>query len=665
MPRFLKLLAMFLTSAACAAAAEPVRYSVLSASNPAGTQTTWSGPDGERRVEFEFNDRGRGPKLSLHVWLGPDGVPQRLEATGHDYFKNQVDEHFSIEAGHARWKNASENGEKDLAGKAFYLSLAGVPEEGALLAQALLASPGGSMPLLPEGEARIERVGELEVHAKGQSRKVVQYNVSGLGLSPTPVWLDQDQTFFAAASPWFAVLREGWESVNSDLVAAQDKAQEARFASLAKTLGRKPASAVVFRGATLFDSETAAAKPGMTVVVSGDKIAAVAPDAEVQAPAGAEVIDAKGKTLLPGLWDMHVHLGGPEDGLLHLAAGVTTVRDMANDMDMLLKLRQQFDAGAEAGPRILMAGFIDSHGPYQGPSKVLADTAEEARAAVDRYAELGYSQIKIYSSMKPELVPGIIERAHGHKLRVSGHIPAFMTAEQCVRLGFDEIQHINFLFLNFWADQVPDTRTPARFTEVAERAADLDLGSEKVRAFIALLKEHGTVVDPTVNVFEAMFTDRPGSVSRSFAPVASRLPPQLRRSLYSGGLPVPQGKDERYRASFQALLKMLRTLYEAGVPIEAGTDSFAGFGLHRELELYVEAGIPSTKVLQLATLGAARIMHRDAELGSVTPGKLADLVLVDGDPVWNMPDIRKVELVLRGGTVYRSADLDRALGILP
>src|SRR5262249_37500200 len=154
----------------------------------------------------------------------------------------------------------------------------------------------------------------------------------------------------------------------------------------------------------------------------------------------------------------------------------------------------------------------------------------------------------------------------------------------------------NFLFLNFLP--VPDTRTPARFTEVAQHAAELDLSSEKVRAFLGLLKERNVAVDPTVNVFEGMFLGRPGVMGPGHAAVADRLPPQVRRNASAGGgLPVPPGMDGRYRDSERALLAMVKALYDNGITIEAGTDALCGFSLHHELELYAEAGIPAPKVL--------------------------------------------------------------------
>jgi len=366
---------------------------------------------------------------------------------------------------------------------------------------------------------------------------------------------------------------------------------------------------------------------------------------------------------MPGLWDMHVHVS-PGDGLLHMSCGVTSVRDLANDTDFLMQTRSRFDAGTEIGPRVVMAGFIDGRGPYQGPTKVFADTEEEAKTAIDNYAKMGYVQIKVYSSLKPELLPKIVEMAHAHGMRVSGHVPSGMNAEQFVRDGVDEIQHMNFIFLDFMP-QVKDTRTPARFTEVAAHGAEIDPKSEQVQAFIHLLKEHKIVLDPTLSIFEGMFDDRPGKMAQSFAPVADNMPAQVRRGFLYGGLQVPAGQDQRYQDSFQRMLDMAKTFYEAGIPIVAGTDSLAGFSLHRELELYVKAGIPAPKVLQLATLGAARVVKRDSELGSIAPGKLADVILVDGDPTAHISDIRRVKTVVKDGVVFQVADMDRALGVIP
>ncbi len=402
--------------------------------------------------------------------------------------------------------------------------------------------------------------------------------------------------------------------------------------------------------------------PPATIVIAGNRVAQVGPDGTIPIPRDAEVVDAAGKSVLPGLWDMHVHLNFESGALMNIAAGVTSVRDLGNDTDRLLEARRGYDEGTTIGPRVILAGMVDGPGPY-ARRKVLVDSPGEAIQAVDRYKSLGYEQIKIYSSVKPELVPVIIERAQRHGMRVSGHVPAFMTAEQVVRLGFDELQHMNFVFLNFMADKVKDTRTPARFTAIPEHLGEVDLKSERVGRFIALLAERKIVVDPTLNVFESNYLDRSGTMARGMAAVADRLPPTVRRAYLWGGLPVPPGMDEPYRATFEAMVRMLVALHRAGITLVAGTDHTAGFSLHRELELYAEAGLPAAEVLRIATLGAATVMHREKDLGSIVPGKLADLIVVDGDPSKRIGDIRRVETVVKDGILFRSSDLYRALGV--
>lgn len=646
---------------AVAQSPNPAKFSVLSAGSLAGKAVQTTRPDGTTDVEYFFNDRGRGPEVHGHYRFDTRGFPTAVDLTGRDYYKAPVDEHFTVADGEARWKSTSEQGQA--ADQAFYLTVNGAPLELAWLVQALQKATNQSVKLLPGGEARLERGMQTTLKAGGPAIGVTQFLITGLDFVPTSVWLDNNNRFFATPSAWFSVIREGWESSVDELIKLQDAAEDSRYRALAQRLARHPKT-IVIRHARLFDSVTATVKDGQTVWISGDQIQAVRPDSEFTTAAGAEVIDASGQTLLPGLWDMHAHVQ-PSYGILNVASGVTSVRDMANDIDLLARLRKQWESGETIGPRIFMAGFIDGRGPYQGPSKVFADTEDEARAAVDRYASLGYQQIKVYSSLKPELVAPIVAMAHAKGMRLSGHVPNGMTADQFVRAGADEIQHMNFIFLNFMADKAGDTRTPARFTDVGENAGALDQNSPSVAAFIRLLLDRKTVVDPTLGIFESDFTDRPGQVGAGWAPIVSRLPAQVQRAAKVGGLPAPGAKDQLYKDSYAAQLRMMKRLYDSGVALVAGTDNVEGLMLHRELELWVKAGIPPEKALQIATLGAAKVAKADSALGSIQPGKKADLVLISGDPVRNISNIRRCTLVIRNGAEYRSAELYAALGIRP
>jgi cytosine/adenosine deaminase-related metal-dependent hydrolase len=662
--------ALTLLGAAAGAAPEPpappppATFAVILGGTQAGIITVQATEASAYRIHFEYNDRGRGPRLDSTILLDPASIPVRIETDGNDYMKGPVAERFERTGAHAAWSSNGGAATRAASGRAFYLPFDGTPFDAGLLARALLRTPGGTIALLPEGEATIEKVGQVEVEAGNTRRTVVQVAIGGLDFKPVRVWLDADGGFFASASHWLTVVPRGWEDAVPRLLAAQDAAEEARSAALARSLAHRPARALAFTGATLFDADRAVLRSRQTVVIEGDRIAAVGPDGGVPVPDGAEVVPVKGKTLLPGLWDMHVHLGGV-DGLLDIANGVTTVRDMGNQMETLLAMKKSFDDGTAIGPRVVLAGLVDGSGPYTAPIKDKVDTPAQAQAAVETYARAGYVQLKIYSSIKPELVPLLARLAHEHGMRVSGHVPAFMTAEQFVRDGADEIQHENFVFLDFLFDTVKDTRTPARFTAVAEHGAGIDPSQPRVKALLELFLEHHTVIDPTINVFETLFVARRGAILPGWADVADRLPAQVRRAFLGGGLPVPEGKDALYRDAFRSMLAMVKAQYDAGIPMVAGTDEMAGFTLPRELELWVEAGIPSAKVLQIATLGGARVMGRDRELGSVAPGKLADLIVVDGDPVADIHTLRRVETVVKGGVVYSVPALDRAIGVQP
>lgn len=661
------LLALALAAPSAAAQQQPapadtVRYTIVSAGRTTGRVLEWREADGTLGTFMEYNDRGRGPRVRTRARVDAAGLPVWMEAEGVNYFKAPVRETFQLRDGRAIWQNSADQGEAPVPGPAWYSAETASPPQ-ALLARALLNAPGRALPLIPAGRVRIDSLSELRVSAGGRTRRVAQYAIHGFGFQPWTLWLDEDREFFANGGDWLASVREGWESVLPALFEADQAAERRWSEDLARTLPHRPAGPVVIRNANLFDAGTGASRPGTTVVLEGNRIRAVAPDGSVTIPAGAQVIDAAGKALLPGLWDMHVH-AGPVDGPLHLAAGVTSVRDMGNDTTNAPALARAWNEGVLVGPRMLMSGFIDGPGPFAGPTGLRAATPEEARAAVNFYADRGYVQVKLYSSLNPELVPVIVDEAHRRGLRVSGHIPEGMRAAEAVRAGFDELQHVNFLVLNFLSDTL-DTRTPQRFHGPGRHAAELDLNGPEMAEFVALLRDRGTVVDPTLNAFESLLVARPGTPDPVLADFAHRFPAPVQRGLRGGGLPVPEGMDQRYRDSFAAMMTLTAMLHRAGVRLVPGTDAMAGFAYLHELELWERAGIPAADVLRAATLGSARVMKRDAELGSIAPGKLADLVLVDGDPARRIADLRNVEMVIKDGVIFVPDELAGALGIAP
>jgi imidazolonepropionase-like amidohydrolase len=641
--------------------AEAGDYTVLTTGRPSGAMTV-TGEGAERSVAYSFNDRGRGPDLKETFRIGPDGYLEQVAIKGVDYLKAPVDESFTRTGAKGTWSSQADAGSSDARG--FYLTYQSTPEDFAVLLRALLKAPGGRLDLLPAGEARIRKVLDKQaVGPAGEKETVTLYVVEGLGLTPIPAWLDAKGQLFFSGSTWGGTIRKGWEGASAGIVEAQDEALRAREREVARTLQRKPTGALIIRHANLFDAKAKVMRPGMSVVVQGNRITAVGPDREVAEPDAAEVIDARGRALLPGLWDMHVHIADNSEGPLQLAAGVTSVRDMANDIDELNARRKRFETGELVGPRIFMAGFIDGPGPLAAPTKILASTPEEVVGFINRYADLGYEQIKLYSSLKPELVPVATKAAHARGLRVSGHIPAGMTADQAIDAGYDEIQHVNFVMLNFWPDAAGDTNTMKRFTVVGERGDKLDLGSPQVQAFLKKLHDKDIVIDPTVATFEGMFTAEPRKADPSLAAALPRLPPAVARGSYGGGMAKDDAQRAQYTAAYAKMVEMVGALHKAGVRMVPGTDGFDGFLLEREFELWAKAGIPNNDIIYAATLGAASVNHHDRQLGSIETGKLADLILVDGDPSKNISDLRKVGWVMKDGTVYDPKALYASVGV--
>jgi imidazolonepropionase-like amidohydrolase len=655
-PRILAMTPAFILAAAAAAATPGKRTDqILILGRVCGAQTVINSGGNEARAEYSYNDRGRGDHIVASWKLDAAGVPTEYSGGGNDYMKASVTESLHIADGKATWRNRSERGEKALAGEVFYVPNNAPPEFLGVLARALLRAPEHRLALLPAGEAWLEAAGSVQ--------ELTQYRIMGLDFSPTAIWLDRDGNTAAVTNGWFEVLPAMYGPLHAKLIEAQSAADTAWSLKLAEGNTHIPASDLLIRNARLFDPRDLSVTPGTSVLVRGTHIVRIAPDAELASP-GAEVIDAAGRFLMPGLWDNHQHFSGTV-GALDLANGVTSARDMANDTDQFPARVARFDAGTELGPRVFKAGIIDGPGPLAGPTKMLADTAPEAIKDVDWYADHGYGQIKIYSSVKPELVPLIADEAHARGLRVSGHVPAFMSAQQFVEAGADEIQHLNFILLNFLFDSVKDTRAMTRFTAVAEHARELGPENPKVQAFIAFLKRHHTVLDPTMNVFESMFCGDPTAVTPGLEEIVPRFPAQVRRGQLSGALVVPKGQEQAYREAFPSMLRLLKALHEAGVSIIPGTDSLAGYTLLHELELYARAGIPAAEVLRMATLTSARVIGADFQRGVIAPGKLADMILIDGDPSVRIGDIHKIALVIKGGRVFDPARIERDLGIAP
>ncbi len=640
-----------------------VQYDFVSSGVVKGSQTTIRMPNGSLDVRYEYTDRGRGPKLRSVIALDKAGLISKLRTTGYNYLKVTVDERFVASNGTTSWKNSAEQETHRDAMPRFYVSMEGTPEEGAILVRAALRARNSSLALWPSGVTNVSSVKTLVVSNGRQSKSVTMYEATGLDFTPVQLWLDESGELFMSGISWGAVIRSGWNSVLQQLLDAQNERVAELGKLVARTLPQRAGTAIAVTNVALFDSEAGSVVPNATVLFHGSRVAAVG-GADLTVPSDARRIDGSGKTLLPGLWNMHMHLFA-DFGPRLLAEGVTTIRDPGNNPEYIAKTKAQYESGELVGPRVIIAGLMDGTGKYTAPIGTTTSTVDEAIAQVRDWEKLGAVQIKIYSSMDPKLVPAIVKEAHARGLRVSGHIPAGMLAQDAVHEGFDEIQHVNFLFLNFMPDTMNHTQTPIRLTATAERAGTIDLQSQPVKDFIALLKTKEIVSDPTVGIFYTDSMTRTGDIaSTGFAEIADWLPPQVRRTLTTGGLPIGPGLDAKYRASAKAYLDMVALLHSNGIRIVAGTDDvLPGFDLIYELELYARAGIPPAQVLQAATIVPARVMHMDDMLGSLRPGKLADAIVVHGTPLDNIAQLRNVGTTIKGGVMYDTRALYATAGV--
>jgi len=635
---------------------------VVAATRPSGYLTTTTAGDGSISVVHHVVQNGRGPHVEATFTLAPDWTIAAYAAAGKHTMGTQLAEKFARTGDRATWQSAEEQGDRPVKGPAFFVPIAELPIAWLLVPAAIRA--GGTLPLLPGGEAKVEQAATMQVTAAGQTKQLVAYRITGLELAPTYSWFHQDGTWFGDVSPFSSVVPEGWEAAIGPLLKRQEELARVRDAALAQQHASRPISGVAFTNVRVLDVDKGTWTPNQTVLVVGDTIKQIGPASRVKVPEGIDTLPFDGMGIIPGLIDMHSHTT-PADALLDIAAGVTTIRDVGNDPDLLDDLKKRFDDGTAIGPHVVRYGFIEGRNPKAAASKVTAETPEEAKAAVELFAKRGYEGIKIYNSIRPELVPLLAAEAHTRGMKVIGHVPVHMTASEVVRAGYDGVEHINMLFLNFFVTEETDTRDTTRFTLVGDQAADFALDGKPMLELIELLRQKKTIVTPTLSVFEDLFIGAQGKVPPGKVDAVARLPVMTQRWFLTGGLPMDATRRALYARSWTKILAMVKMLWEAKIHLVLGTDSIGGLMLHNEMELFVAAGIPTKDVIRMATLDAARALGLDKKVGTLAAGKRADLILVDGDPIADIKSIRKTVMVMRAGVLYRSDALYGAVGVKP
>jgi imidazolonepropionase-like amidohydrolase len=435
-----------------------------------------------------------------------------------------------------------------------------------------------------------------------------------------------------------------------------------------------PEQTLAFVHATVIDATGSAAQPDMTVIVEDRHIVEIGTSASVNVPKRARVVDAHGKFLIPGLWDMHVHeiFGDwiPENEkvtpLLFVANGVTGVRDMGGDLEPLKKWRSRIASGELLGPRMIIAGpMLD--GPVPAfPSSAPVKDAADGRRIVDELKANGVDFIKIQSLVPRDGYFAAADEAKKQGIVFAGHVPDAVRAVEASNAGQKSIEHLTGVFegcSSVEAELMAKPRGPGRgrFLSTYDPA--------KAKALIALFLKNQTWQVPTLYWEQGEWlieqTNAGPDPLVKYAPAAwrERTWPMFTRDILKSWSTDPVADREAF---VQAEFKMVEEMHRAGVPILAGTDTAAGvrvypgFSLHSELELLVHAGLSPMETLQTATRNAGLYLGL-ADTGTIEKGKRADLVLLDANPLESISNTRKIRSVVINGRYLSRADLDGLL----
>jgi len=634
---------------------------------PLGEESFETTRDGEilsTRITFKFVDRGAAVPLSVNFRASQDLTPQFFEIRGKTARPTDIDEAVEVQGEKIRVRNRDKWTDAALP-KQFFTIAGYAPATMQMLMVRYWTSHGSPAELetFPSGRIKIEARGRDTIAVNGKDATLDRYTVKGLIWGRETLWFDSSRNLVAAVTidaefDHFEALREGYESALGKFVAVAGMDGMASLADISKKISGSRAQTLAIVGGTLIDGTGSASVTDSAVVIEKGRIVAAGPRSFVKIPHGATKIDARGKTILPGLWDMHAHFEQVEWGPIYLAAGATTVRDCGNEFEFITAVRDAIANGRGLGPRLLLAGIVDGTGPLSlGVERV--DTPEEAKMWTDRYHDAGFQQMKIYSSVQLEQLKVVAEEAHRLGMTVTGHIPEGLTAYQGVDAGMDQINHIGY---------VTDIMRPAlpmsaSRLERMQADASVDVNSSEAKKAVAFLVQHGTVVDPTIALSE-LYTANSTNPVATFEPGLSKVAPELTEALSFDSPPTP--RSEIIEKVFQKEVQVVGALHRAGVPIVAGTDqAIPGHSLYREIELYVQAGFTPMEAIQAATIVPARAMGIDKEVGTVEAGKRADVIILGSNPLESIRNIRTVEFVVTNGTMYNCAELWRSVGFKP
>ena len=659
----------FAQTPASAPVIEQGKFRLHKFEQPIGEETYQVTGDGSAlavAIQFKFTDRGSEVPLAVKFRAAQDLTPESFEIKGKTSRNTEIDQTVEVRDGKVRLRNRDQWTDGPAPPPQFFTIEGYAPATMQMLMVRYWATHGSPTELatLPGGgRVKIEPRGQDVISIDGKSDKLDRYLVEGLIWGRETLWFDAKRNLVAAVTldaefDHFEAIREGYESALGTFVGRAGVDGMDALAGISKGIAGSKSGTLAIVGATVIDGTGSAPLADSVVVIKKGRIVALGAHNKTNIPRHAKIVDARGKTILPGLWDMHAHFEQVEWGPIYLAAGVTTVRDCGNEFEFITAVRDAIAGGRGLGPRLLLAGIVDGTGPLQlGVQRV--DTPEQALMWTRRYHDAGFQQIKIYSSVKLEQVKVIADEAHRLGMTVTGHVPEGLNAYQVIEAGQDQINHIQYV-ADIMRVAVPaDADRKAR----SQAVIDIDFNSPESKKALAFLKAHGTVIDPTMALME-FFTATSAKPPASFEPGVNKVAPELVEQLADVGPPTE--RSARQEKVFEKEVEIVGVLHRAGIPIVAGTDqTVPGHSLHREMELYVQAGFTPMEAIQAATIVPARVMKIDREVGTVEVGKRADLIIVNGDPLADIRNARNVETVVTGGNVYNTSDLWRSVGFKP
>jgi imidazolonepropionase-like amidohydrolase len=650
-----------------AAAAESGKFILHKFEQPIGEETYQITSDGNSltaKIDFKFTDRGATVPMTATFKAASDLTPQAFEIKGKNSRISEIDDAVEVQPEKVRIRDRDKWTEAQRPAQFF--TIAGyAPTTMQMLMVRYWATHGSPAQLatLPGGQVKIQPRGQDLIKIDGHDQKFERFTVEGLIWGRETLWFDASRNLIAAVTTdaefdHFEAVRDGYEEGLGTFVGQAGADGMAALADISKEISGSRAQKMAIVGGTLVDGTGRPAIPDSVVLVENGRITAAGPSSQVKIPAGFGNIDARGKTVLPGLWDMHAHFEQVEWGPIYLAAGVTTVRDVGNEFEFITAVRDAVAGGRGLGPRLFLAGVVDGTGPLAlGIERV--DTPEQAKMWTDKYHDAGFGQMKIYSSVKLEELKDVATEAHRLGMTVTGHIPEGLNAYQAVEAGQDQINHITYI-ADIMVPPLPDSST--RLDQAKARAA-IDMKSPESLKAIAFLVQHKIVVDPTLALME-FFTANTSRTPVSLEPGIAKVAPEL-AAILAEASPPSQYADLQEKV-FQKEVEIVGALHKAAIPIVAGTDqTVPGYSLYRELELYVQAGFTPIEAIQAATIVPARVMGVDKELGTVEPGKRADLIILDANPLESIHNIRTVKFVITNGTMYNCGELWTSVGFKP